>query len=184
MFPFRRKRIWIFNRLQAVKILDGFIVINVLFQSNNILSIISKTHGPMVHVVHHMKEIQHYLLHNSPWTRHFNTFSSTTDLVSISEHIVSFRSHWKIALHFSRHLPLGHCNWTTASTKHSLHEPVKMPTEFFFHSTKASYKYASIWKVTVGSFPPWVHMVPVFMGWWGLLLGFRVVIIWGMLQLQ
>lgn len=54
----------------------------------------------------------------------------------------------------------------------------------FPHHTKASYKYVSIWKVTVSSFLQRLHTVPVFMGRWGLLPVFRVVIIWGMLQLQ
>lgn len=138
-----------------------------------------------------LKVIQHYhsytMTQNFPWTRHFNPLTRNFP----PPHIWLYRflqvdtTEKENALHFNRHLPFGQRNWTTASTKHSLHEPVKMPTKsFFFFSAQASYKYVSIWKVTVCSFPPGVHMVPVFMGWWGLLLGFRVVIIWGMLQLQ
>lgn len=85
-----------------------------------------------------LKVIQHYhsytMTQNFPWTRHFNPLTRNFP----PPHIWLYRflqvdtTEKENALHFNRHLPFGQRNWTTASTKHSLHEPVKMPTKSFF----------------------------------------------------
>lgn len=70
-----------------------------------------------------------------------------------------------------------------AKKEYGLQKTCEIVNIFFFEWDKASSKYVSIWKVTVGRFPPGVHIV---FGIYGVRRpppGVWVVIIWGMLQL-